>query len=39
MAEFFLSSSGDRLLTAGHAYSIAVEFEMPESPQNSDLGK
>ncbi|XP_003383840.2 PREDICTED: seipin-like isoform X1 [Amphimedon queenslandica] len=38
MAEFFLSSSGDRLLTPGHAYSIAVELEMPESPQNADLG-
>lgn len=39
MAEFFLSSGDGRLLSPGHSYTVAVELEMPESPQNADLGK
>ena len=38
-AEFFLSSGDSRLLSPGHSYTVAVELEMPESPQNADLGK
>ena len=35
----FLLAGGERLLTPGHTYTVAVELEMPESPRNENLGR
>ena len=36
-AEFYLSD-GKRLLSPGHFYTITVELDLPESPENSQIG-
>ena len=36
-AEFYLAD-GQRLLSPGHVYSVAVELDLPESPENDQIG-
>ena len=36
-AEFYLAE-GQRLLSPGHVYTIAVEIDLPESQENGNIG-